>query len=76
MGCMERGFSTCAWSWKNTPERQQSGNARDENKIMSMRCKVCNSSKTANTDQTNDDDGWECNTCGNLLDAHGKVIQS
>ena len=43
---------------------------------MSVRCKVCNASKTSNTDQMNDDGKWGCNTCGNLLDAHGKVIQS
>lgn len=43
---------------------------------MSIRCKVCNASRTANVDQTNDDNKWECNTCGNLLDALGKVIPS
>ena len=43
---------------------------------MSVRCKVCNASKTANIDQVNDDDKWECNTCGNILDANGKVVQS
>ena len=43
---------------------------------MSIRCKVCNASKTANADNINGDDKWECNTCGNLLDAHGKIVQS
>ena len=43
---------------------------------MTIRCKVCNASKIVNTDSINDDDEWECNTCGNLLDAHGKIIQS
>ena len=43
---------------------------------MSIRCKVCNASKTANIDQVNNDDKWECNTCGNILDANGKVVQS
>jgi len=43
---------------------------------MSIRCRVCNASKTANPDQMNDDGKWECDTCGNLLDADGKVTQS
>ena len=42
---------------------------------MSIRCKVCNTSKIANIDHMNDDCKWECDTCGNLLDAHGKIAQ-
>ena len=44
--------------------------------MTSVRCKVCNTSKSANPDQMHDDDKWECATCGNLLDAHGRVVQS
>ena len=43
---------------------------------MSVRCKVCNTSKTTNADQVNNYDKWECDTCGNILDANGKVVQS
>jgi len=42
---------------------------------MSIRCRVCNASKAANADHMNEDGKWECDTCGNLLDAHGKVAQ-
>ena len=45
----------------------------DENKMMSIRCKVCNASKVTNASNINDDDKWECATCGNLLDARGKI---
>ena len=47
---------------------------RSNNKISSGRCRVCNTAKVVNPDQTNKDDKWECNTCGNFLDAYGKVI--
>jgi len=42
--------------------------------MMSSRCKVCNTLKTANTDQISNDGKWECKTCGNLLDAQGHVV--
>jgi len=41
---------------------------------MSMRCKVCNALKITNIDQMNSNVNWECQTCGNLLDANGHVI--
>jgi hypothetical protein len=41
---------------------------------MSMRCKVCNTSRITNSDQTSSDAKWECQTCGNLLDASGNVV--
>ncbi len=40
---------------------------------MSIRCKVCNASKIAGTDQSSPDAGWECPSCGNLLDANGHI---
>ena len=43
---------------------------------MSARCKVCNTLKTIKNIQTNNDSKWECQTCGNLLDAQGHVIVS
>jgi len=43
---------------------------------MSTRCKVCNTSKSMENIQTNNDDKWECHTCGNLLDAKGNVVIS
>jgi len=42
---------------------------------MSNRCKVCNTPKVT-TNQINYDGKWECKTCGNLLDAQGRVISS
>jgi hypothetical protein len=42
--------------------------------MMSIRCKVCNSSKIANSDQKNSDVNWECQTCGNLIDDEGNVV--
>jgi len=44
-------------------------------KNMSNRCKVCNTPKVT-TNQINYDGKWECKTCGNLLDAQGRVISS
>lgn len=45
------------------------------NEIMSMRCKVCNTSRITHSDQINSDAKWECQTCGNLLDANGYVVK-
>ena len=42
---------------------------------MSVRCKVCNTSKITN-DQIKSNEIWECKTCGNTLDAQGHVIAS
>jgi ribosomal protein S27E len=42
---------------------------------MSIRCKVCNTSKITN-DQIKSNFTWECKTCGNILDAQGHVIVS
>ncbi len=47
----------------------------DRNKIMSIRCKVCNTSKII-TNKVNSNVGWECQTCGNVLDVDGHVISS
>ncbi len=41
---------------------------------MSTRCKVCNTSKDIKNIQADNDDKWECQTCGNLLDAQGYVL--
>jgi hypothetical protein len=46
------------------------------NKIMSIRCKVCNASKITNPDQINPNINWECLTCGNLLDVNGYIVTS
>ena len=43
---------------------------------MSIRCKVCNSSKISNTEQEKSDMNWECQTCGNVIDNHGNVVTS
>ncbi|EIJ66998.1 hypothetical protein BD31_I1441 [Candidatus Nitrosopumilus salaria BD31] len=41
---------------------------------MSVRCKVCNASKIVNSDQTNSDVNWECQTCGNTVDSNGHIV--
>ena len=43
---------------------------------MSIRCKVCNASKITNADQINPNVNWECQSCGNLLDANGNIVTS
>jgi len=40
---------------------------------MSVRCKVCNTSRITNKKHTKADEKWECQTCGNLLNANGYV---
>lgn len=42
---------------------------------MSIRCKVCNASKITNN-QIIHDINWECQSCGNLLDANGYIVSS
>ena len=41
---------------------------------MSVKCKVCNTSKITKNIQDNNDDNWECQTCGNMLDSTGHVL--
>jgi transcription elongation factor Elf1 len=48
----------------------------DWNKIMSIRCKVCNASKIINIDKMDSNVRWECQICGNMLDVDGYVISS
>lgn len=43
---------------------------------MSIRCKVCNTSKITNIVETNSNVNWECQICGNLLDVEGFVVTS
>ena len=42
----------------------------------SMRCKVCNALKILNADKLNSNSNWECETCGNLIDATGHVVST
>lgn len=46
------------------------------NEIMSIRCKVCNSTKINVNNKLNSDVNWECQTCGNVLDVNGCVVAS
>lgn len=48
----------------------------DCNNIMSIRCKVCNTSKNIANDKINSNVNWECQTCGNVIDVDGHVISS
>ena len=48
----------------------------DWNKIMSIRCKVCNASKIINIDKMDSNVRWECQICGNMLDVDGYVVSS
>jgi len=41
---------------------------------MSIRCKVCNSSKVTDSNQKHSDTNWECQTCGNILDVNGHIV--
>jgi len=38
---------------------------------MSLRCKVCNASKS--TTKVNSNLTWECSVCGSLLDPQGRI---
>jgi hypothetical protein len=40
---------------------------------MSIRCKVCNSSKVSKAGMVNSNVSWECENCGNILDANGNI---
>ena len=43
---------------------------------MTVRCKVCNTSKIANDVEGESTEIWECKICGNVLDVNGFVIVS
>jgi ribosomal protein L37AE/L43A len=71
----------CSFKWEGTSYtfekvREHEKTHLKKNKITSTRCKVCNASKIIHDDQMNSNDQWECQTCGNLLDANGHVITS
>ena len=42
---------------------------------MSIRCKVCNTTRS-NLDQAKSDITWTCQTCGNMLDVDGRIVTS
>ena len=44
--------------------------------MISNRCRVCNTTKTANAGQITNDGKLERKTCGNLIDEQGNVITS
>ncbi len=43
---------------------------------MSVRCQVCNTTKIPKVDKLNSNTSWECQTCGNLVDANGLVVST
>lgn len=45
-------------------------------KIYSIRCKVCNATKSRNYDQMNSNEEWKCDNCGNTPDGSGHVFVS
>jgi len=83
---MEYQCSECDFTWKGTSytfdkvrehEKIHLGKnkyVQDKNEIMSIRCKVCNVSKISNKDIVKSNVSWECQNCGNLLDAKGYVV--
>ena len=40
---------------------------------MTVRCKVCNTSRITDKEHNKSDEKWECQICGNLLDIDGHV---
>jgi len=43
---------------------------------MSVKCKVCNTSRISDGNQLMSDEKWECHICGNLLDVNGNIHSS
>ena len=41
---------------------------------MSIRCKVCNTTKS--TTEENSNLNWECQVCGSLLDSKGRIASA
>lgn len=41
---------------------------------MSIRCKVCNSSKVLKNSESDSNENWECQVCGNILDSKGFIV--
>ncbi|MFB5602712.1 MAG: hypothetical protein ACE5Q8_07520 [Nitrosopumilus sp.] len=79
----------CDFKWEGTSytfdkvrehEKTHSDNIKSKtvkkNKIVSIKCKVCNTSRNIKNIQADNSDNWECQTCGNLLDSNGHVTSS
>jgi hypothetical protein len=61
----------------NTKKHTKSKRIRSyQLEIMSMRCKVCNTSSSISANQTSCNGEWECKTCGNLLNSQGYISSS
>jgi ribosomal protein L37AE/L43A len=66
----------CSFHWEGTSytfDKVREHEKTHVQKLESIRCKVCNARKL---DQKNTNDQWECNVCGNQLNANGQVISS
>jgi len=66
----------CSFRWEGTSytfEKVREHEKTHVQKLKSIRCKVCNNRKL---DQKTPNGQWECNICGNLLNANGQVISS
>lgn len=66
----------CSFHWEGTSytfEKVREHEKTHIQNLKSIRCKVCNTSRL---DQKTSDGSWECNICGNLLNADGQVISS
>ena len=66
----------CSFHWEGTSYTFEKVREHEKTHVLnlkSMRCKVCN---TKRLDQKTSDGPWECNICGNLLNADGQVISS
>jgi len=66
----------CNFQWEGTSHTFDQVREHEEShfkKLISVRCKVCN---TTNTDQSNTGRELECKICGNLIDSKGSVIST
>lgn len=76
---MKYSCNQCDFNWEGTSYTFDEVREHEKthlNKIISIRCKVCNATKIQNSDQMNSNEKWECKTCGNVLDGNGHVIVS
>ncbi|AFS81371.1 hypothetical protein NKOR_07550 [Candidatus Nitrosopumilus koreensis AR1] len=73
---MKYQCKTCNFHWEGTS--QTFDEVRDHEKThlknkTTVRCKVCNASKSMIDVEHNSDEKWECQNCGNILDMQGLI---
>lgn len=73
---MKYQCKTCNFHWEGTSHTFDDVRNHEKThllKMTSIRCKVCNTSKSMIIVEAKSNGRWECQNCGNILDMQGLI---